>query len=146
MTAILPPLHPVRVQALFDLYAEVSGRSAGQGVGVLRDVIVADSDEEAMALWRDSGAFVGAAWFQPFGFARGMEHPETGDTADLFEHGLALVGSEDTVTRQLETLLERLPAEHLFCWTYNALVPHETLMRSIERFSTKVLPRVVAAG
>ena len=70
-----------------------------------------------------------------------MIDSDTGDRADLFEHGLALVGSEDTVCRQLERLLERLPVEHLYCWTYNGLIPHPLLMRSIERFHSKVLAR-----
>ena len=34
----------------------------GRREKVLRDLIIADSHEEAMALWGDSGAFVGAAW------------------------------------------------------------------------------------
>src|SRR5258705_774123 len=62
VTAILPPLHPRRERALFELYAEVSGRPLGEGVGVLRDVIVADSDDEAQALWRQSSTFVNKAW------------------------------------------------------------------------------------
>ena len=37
---------------------------------------------------------------------------------------------------------DRLPARWLFAWTYNALIPHAELMRSIERFAMKVLPRV----
>ncbi len=141
VTAILPPLHPRRERQLFELSAETSGRELGQGIGVLRDVIVADSDEEAMALWRNSGAFCGAAWFEPFGFSKGMVDPESGERADLFEHGLALVGSEDTVCRQMETLLERLPVETLFNWTYNGLIPHQALMHSIERFHDGVLAR-----
>ena len=60
--------------------------------------------------------------------------------------GLALVGSVDTVTRQLEGLLERLPARWLFAWIYNGLIPHEKLMRSIELFHSKVLPRVSSPG
>jgi len=48
----------------------------------------------------------------------------------------------DTVCRQLERVLERLPARWLFAWTYNGLIPHGKLMRSIERFATEVLPRV----
>ena len=51
------------------------------------------------------------------------------------------MGTVDTVCRQLETLVERLPVDWLFCWTYNALVPHEVLMRSIGRFYSEVLPR-----
>jgi alkanesulfonate monooxygenase SsuD/methylene tetrahydromethanopterin reductase-like flavin-dependent oxidoreductase (luciferase family) len=143
VTAILPPLHPTLESELFRIYAEESGRPLGDGVGILRDVIIADTDEEAIALWGDSGAFCGAAWFAPFGFAKGLADPVTGAAPDdLFADGLALVGTVDTVTRQLEALLARLPARWLFAWTYNGLVPHERLMHSIEAFATKVLPRV----
>ncbi len=68
VTAILPPMLPVYENKLYDVYAEVSGRPPGEGTGVLRDVIIADTDEEAMALWHDSGQFSGPAWFEPFGF------------------------------------------------------------------------------
>ena len=142
VTAIPPPLHPSLERHLFELYAEASGRAIGEGVGVLRDVIVADSDEEAQRLWSNSAAFVGAAWFEPFGFSRGLVDPATGERPDLFREGLALVGSADTVTRQLERLLDRLPAKWLFAWQYNSCIPHADLMRSIESFYSKVLPRV----
>jgi alkanesulfonate monooxygenase SsuD/methylene tetrahydromethanopterin reductase-like flavin-dependent oxidoreductase (luciferase family) len=146
VTAILPPLHPLLEERLVRLYAEVSGRPLGDGVGVLRDVVVADSDDEAMALWQDSGAYCGAAWFAPFGFSRGLAHPETGDAPDLFAESLVLVGSVDTVARQLERLRARLPVRWLFAWTYNGLVPHGRLLRSIESFATRVLPRVTEPG
>ncbi|HZR81090.1 MAG TPA: LLM class flavin-dependent oxidoreductase [Candidatus Binatia bacterium] len=142
VTAILPPLHPSLESDLVRIYAEESGRPLGDGIGVLRDVIVADSDDEAMALWSSSGAFSGAAWFAPFGFNRGMVDPVSGEMPDLLGESLALVGSADTVARQLERLVARLPIRWLFAWTYNGLVPHSTLMRSIERFWTEVLPRV----
>jgi alkanesulfonate monooxygenase SsuD/methylene tetrahydromethanopterin reductase-like flavin-dependent oxidoreductase (luciferase family) len=129
---------------LFEVYAEVSGQAFGAGVGVLRDVVVAETDAEAMALWADSGAYCGAAWFEPFGFAQGMVDPTSGARADLFADGLALVGSVDTVTRQLERLLARLPARWLFAWTYNGLIPHAKLLHSMERFATAVLPRVTS--
>ncbi len=64
--------------------------------------------------------------------------PNTGETPDLLGESLALVGTVDTVTRQLE----RSPARWLFAWTYNGLIPHAKLMRSIELFATKVLPRI----
>jgi len=144
ITAVLPPLHPILEDRLFRLYAEVSGRPLGDGIGVLRDVIVADTDEQAMQLWADSGLFVGAEWFAPFGFSAGLAHPETGEIPELREQGLALVGSVDSVCRQLERLLERLPARWLFAWTYNGLIAHPTLMRSIELFRTRVLPRFAA--
>ena len=146
VTAILPPLHPRLERRLFEIYAEESGRPPGEGVGVLRDLIVAPTDEEAYALWRSSGAFCGAAWFEPFGFARGMVDPETGEEADLFRDGLALVGSPSTVARQLEALRERLPVRWIFCWMYNGLVPHRALLDTIERFWIDVLPKAGGTG
>ncbi len=65
VTAILPPLHPKRERALFDLYATESGRRFGDGIGYLRDLIIADSDAEARSLWHHSSGFVGGSWFAP---------------------------------------------------------------------------------
>jgi alkanesulfonate monooxygenase SsuD/methylene tetrahydromethanopterin reductase-like flavin-dependent oxidoreductase (luciferase family) len=142
VTAILPPLHPKIEDQLFRLYADTSGRPLGDGIGVLRDVVIADTDDEALTLWHNSGVFCGAAWFEPFGFSQGLADPTSGGTADLMGDNLALVGTVDSVTRQLERLLRRLPAQWLFNWTYNGLIPHPKLMKSIEAFATKVLPRL----
>jgi alkanesulfonate monooxygenase SsuD/methylene tetrahydromethanopterin reductase-like flavin-dependent oxidoreductase (luciferase family) len=143
VVAILPPLHPDRERALFELYAKVSGKPIGEGVGVLRDVIVADTDEEADALWRNASTFVASAWFEPFGFYQGLADPKGGPPIeDFFGTSLALVGSPDTVVRQLEALQRRLPVEWIFAWEYISLIPNDTLKKSIELFATKVLPRV----
>ncbi|HKV54988.1 MAG TPA: LLM class flavin-dependent oxidoreductase [Candidatus Binataceae bacterium] len=142
VTAVLPPLFPAYERQLCDLYAEVSNKPPGEGMGVLRDVVIADSDAEAKDIWRRTGYFCGHEWFEPFGFSKGMEDPQTHEMPDLFENGLALVGSVDTVTRQLEHLLKRLPVRWLFAWMYNGLMPHDRLMKVMELFWTKVLPRV----
>lgn len=149
VTAILAPVRPEVQNRLYDVYREeaaAAGRALepGQGLGVLRDVLVADTDAEARALWRDSGAFVGAAWFEPFGFADLLDHPDTGrrmTVPEMADQGLLLVGSVDTVTRHMETMLAGTPVRWLFAWQYNGLVPHDKLMRSLELFATKVLPR-----
>ncbi len=145
-TAVLPPLFPDYEYRLCELYAEVSGKRLGEGMGVLRDVIIADSDAEAKDIWRRSGYFCGHEWFEPFGFSKGLEDPATHEPPDLFENGLALVGTVDTVTRQMERLLKRLPVRWLFAWMYNGLTPHDRLMKMIELFWTKVLPRVTDAS
>ena len=146
VTAILPAMHANHEDRLLDLYAQVAGRRRGVNVGILRDVIIADSDAEAISLWRDSGTFAGRAWFEPFGFRRGMVDPETGQVPatpeESIEKGYALVGTVDTVTRALERLRRRLSLEWIFCYTYNSLVPHAILMKSIDRFWTEVMPRV----
>jgi alkanesulfonate monooxygenase SsuD/methylene tetrahydromethanopterin reductase-like flavin-dependent oxidoreductase (luciferase family) len=148
---VLAPVNAVLENELFEVYAEeanASGRSVelGDDMGVLRDVVVADTDEEAFALWANSGAFVGGAWFSPFGFSDAI--PEPGESRDdvtpqlLFDRSLVLVGSVDTVTRQLARLLERLPLKYLLAWQYVSLIPNDELKRSLELFATKVLPRV----
>jgi len=140
--AVLPPLHPVLEAHLVDVYADESDRSPGDGVALLRDVVVAPTDDEAMALWADGPLFGFASWFSPFGFDRGLPHPDTGEMPDLLDDALALIGSPGTVARQLEHLLERSPVRWVFCWEWNGLVPHDALVRSIESFATDVLPRV----
>jgi alkanesulfonate monooxygenase SsuD/methylene tetrahydromethanopterin reductase-like flavin-dependent oxidoreductase (luciferase family) len=145
VTAILPPMHARYEDNLFNVYAEVSGRPRGRGMGLLRDVIIADSDAEAIALWKDSGIFSGRAWFEPFGFRKGVMDPETGAAPtpeESIAKGYALVGTVDTVARNLEQIKRRVPVDWIFCYTYNGLVPHAVLMKSIERFWTQVLPRV----
>jgi len=141
VTAILPPLHPRTEEHLVRLYAEVSGRSPGDGVGVLRDVVIAPTDAEALDLWAESGLFCGREWFEPFGFAQGLADPTTGETPSLLDTSLALVGTADSVTRQLERLRARLPVRWLFAWMYIGLIPHARLLHTIEQLATRVLPR-----
>ena len=149
MTAILPPMHFSMANRLYEVYREEAdsvGRELqpGEGLGLLRDVLVADTDEEALQLWQQGGAFCGAAWFAPFGFWRGFTEPggrEMLSVPEQLDRGLVLVGSPDTVSRQVETILKDTPMTWLFAWTYNGLIPNDKILRSLELFKTKVLPR-----
>jgi alkanesulfonate monooxygenase SsuD/methylene tetrahydromethanopterin reductase-like flavin-dependent oxidoreductase (luciferase family) len=148
VTAILPSMLPVYENHLYDVYQEVSGRPRGHGTGLLRDVIIADTDEEAVALWRNSGQFTGRAWFEPFGFRRGLQDPATGaylSPEDAIREGYVLAGTVDTVIRGLEANMKRQNVDWVFCYTYNSLIPHAVLMKSIEQFWTRVMPRFAAA-
>ncbi len=144
ITPILPPLHPLLEERLIALYAEASDRPPGEGIGVLRDVIIADSDEEAQKIWLEGPVFCGSTWFAPFGFDRGMLHPDTGEEfeGDRFDDGLAFVGTIDTVTRQLETLRKRVPVEWVFAWNYNGLVGDDRIRHSMEAWRNDIVPRV----
>ena len=67
---------------------------------MLRDVLVCDTDEEALELWSHGPAFCGAAWFAPFGFGSVLNDPERSETLTpqmMVERGMLLVGSVDTV-------------------------------------------------
>ena len=148
-TAILPVMRLDLQNHLYEVYREEAaahGRTLapGEGMAVLRDLIICDTDEEARALWRNSGAFCGAAWFQPFHFGDVLVDPRGGappSVDEMLENGMLLVGSPDTVTRQLERMVSDTPLQWLFAWIYNGLLPHETILRSLDLFWTKVLPR-----
>jgi alkanesulfonate monooxygenase SsuD/methylene tetrahydromethanopterin reductase-like flavin-dependent oxidoreductase (luciferase family) len=148
VTAILPPMYLGLQNRLYDVYREEAaehGRTLrrGEGLGVLRDVVVADTDAEALELWTRGAAFCGAAWFAPFHFGDVLVAPgsvERPTPLQMIEDGMLLVGSVDTVTRSLERLQRDTPVNWLFAWQYNALIPNAKILRSLELFATKVLP------
>ncbi|HZU77695.1 MAG TPA: LLM class flavin-dependent oxidoreductase, partial [Dehalococcoidia bacterium] len=154
VTAILPPMYLGLQNRLYEVYAEEAVRAGrtlapGEGLGVLRDVLVADTDEEALAMWRHGAAFCGAAWFAPFHFGDVLRMPDREEPLSVEERladGLLLVGSVDAVTRQLERMLSQTPVRWIFAWQYNGLVPHTALMRSLELFQTKVMPRFAGSS
>ena len=59
---------------------------------------------------------------------------------EVVAQGYAYVGTVDTVIRAMEAQQKRQPVDWVFCYTYNSLVPHPVLMKSIETFWTKVMP------
>ena len=145
ITAIVPPVHEKLENMLFDMYADESGKPRGSGVAVLRDLIICDTDAEAQDIWHRSSRWSAEKWFVDFGFRQGMKDPDTGEFPDVEEvlrNGYAFVGSEDTVCRQVETLANRLPVEWIFCWMFSGLISNAQNLASLERYMTKILPRV----
>lgn len=143
--AIVPPVHEKLENMLLDMYADESGKKRGEGVAFLRDLIICDTDREARDVWERSSRWSSEKWFVDFGFRQGMKDPDTGifpGIEEVLANGYALVGSEDTVCRQLETLANRLPLNWLFCWMFSGLVSNEHNLRSLDRYMTKILPRV----
>jgi len=148
---ILAPVNDGLEKFLFDVYheeANAAGRNLapGEGIGVLRDVVVADTDEEAWALWRNSGAFVGAAWFSPFGFGgaipRPGEDPRAVTPEVMHERGLLWVGSPETVRRQVRQTLERLPLTYVMAWQYNGLMPRAAIAKSLRLYMDEVVAKL----
>lgn len=147
VTAILPTMRTSLQNRLYEVYREEAANAGrvlkpGQGLGVLRDAIICDTDEEARRWWAHGAAFCGAAWFAPFHFGDVLQEPGAPPPSrdEMLTNGMLLVGSVDTVRRQLDALLSETPVEWVFAWIYNGLIPHEVNLRSIELFKTKVLP------
>ncbi len=147
VTAILPAMNVGLQNRLYDVYQDEAAAhrrtlTRGQGLGVLRDVIICDTDEEAVHWWRHGAAFCGAAWFAPFHFGDVLRGPDGAPPTpeQMLSDGTVLVGSVASVRRQMEQLLEQTPVEWIFAWMYSGLIPHAVNMKSIELFKTKVLP------
>ncbi|MBI5615086.1 MAG: LLM class flavin-dependent oxidoreductase [Gammaproteobacteria bacterium] len=118
----------------------------GEKIGLVREVIVADTDAEALEIARNGGSIIWCNFFGPFGFNAAVAAPGEGafDVPNNFEsmaeRGLVIFGSPDTVNRKLEALFKTLPAEYFWMFTYNGLIPQKQMMRHLELVSTKVLP------
>lgn len=126
----------------------LSGRNLGfgQSVGITREIIVADTDAEALALGRESGSFIWNNFFRPFGFQAALARPGEDPNSIpptfemMVERGLTIAGSPDTVNRKLEKLFKELPAEYFFNFNYNELLPQKAAMRSLELLTKQVYP------
>jgi len=121
--------------------------SFGQGMGILREVIVADTDAEAMALASNAGAWIWTTFFEPFGFNAALMRPGEDPATipntfeSMIDRGLTIAGSPDTVCRKLEALFKEFPAEYFWNYVYNEMLPHQASMRSHELLTEKVSRR-----
>jgi alkanesulfonate monooxygenase SsuD/methylene tetrahydromethanopterin reductase-like flavin-dependent oxidoreductase (luciferase family) len=132
VTAVLPPPRPEVEDRFLRVYAEASGRPLGHGIGIRRDVVIADTEEEERRLFLEGPGFYWDEWLRPFGFGRTMVDPATGRAPDMIDEGYALVGTVDSVTRALERLPRRVPLEVLVVAVWNGLIPHAANLRSLE--------------
>ena len=142
--------HPEVIKGHFDAgmkAAQKAGRDLkfGQGMAMSRELIVADTDEEAEAIAREAGAFIWNNFFVPFGFNAAIAGPGEGpfDMPATFEtladRGLVIYGSPDTINRKLEKLLKDLPVDYFWMFIYNHM-PHAQCMKSLELLTEKVWP------
>ena len=118
----------------------------GQGMGIIREVVVADTDAEALELARNSGCFIWTTFFEPFGFNAALMRPGEDPASipntfeSMIERGLTIAGSPDTVCRAFEKLFKEFPAEFFWNYVYNEMLPHAASMRSHELLTEKVWP------
>jgi alkanesulfonate monooxygenase SsuD/methylene tetrahydromethanopterin reductase-like flavin-dependent oxidoreductase (luciferase family) len=119
----------------------------GQGMGIIREVVVADTDAEALELARNSGSFIWTTFFEPFGFNAALMRPGEDPASipntfeSMVERGLTIAGSPDTVCRAFEKLFKQFPAEFFWNYVYNEMLPHAASMRSHELLTEKVWPK-----
>ncbi|MBI3247383.1 MAG: LLM class flavin-dependent oxidoreductase [Deltaproteobacteria bacterium] len=117
----------------------------GEGVGLIRYVLVADTDAEAQELAADY-VFEWLYWFDRWKFSGALaqegEDPASvpSSAQSLMDRSMLIAGSPSTVCRQLEKLLSFAPVEYLWLFMQNESLPQTKLMRSLELMTTQVWP------
>lgn len=141
----------------FETYREKmseAGRESDRSVHrVVRDVIVADTDEAARKLAVDGG--IGRAWkeyikptYERFGVLQGLLHDPAMDPADVDANYLAehvwIVGSAETVTQKLNAWMDELggPFGTLLIYSHDYIDDPEPWERSMELLVKEVAPAV----
>jgi alkanesulfonate monooxygenase SsuD/methylene tetrahydromethanopterin reductase-like flavin-dependent oxidoreductase (luciferase family) len=130
-----------------------SNRSAHR---VVRDVIVADTDEAARKLAVEGG--IGRAWkeyikptYERFGVLQGLLHDPSMDPADVDAEYLAehvwIVGSPDTVAQKMQAWFDDLggPFGTLLIYSHDYIDAPEAWEHSMDLLVNEVAPRLETA-
>lgn len=130
---------PSRFRPFVDLYhrAYTQTGKPPQPIGVHSPGHVAEADEEARdALWPHYKAL-----HDRIGRERGWPPTTRAHFDREADHGSLYVGSPDTVARKIAATVTALGLARFEMKYSSGPMPHENLMRSIELFGTKVIPR-----
>ena len=142
--------HPPSFRELCEAYRDEAAKAGrqlalGESVGAFRSVHLGDSYTEAYSL---GAACQGAGfieYFSGFGFFEAYRFPgETTPVPTTFERMVeskyALVGTVDTVKRELEALYKNSKVEW-FGWFFDqGLMPWDETKRQLEIFGKEILP------
>jgi alkanesulfonate monooxygenase SsuD/methylene tetrahydromethanopterin reductase-like flavin-dependent oxidoreductase (luciferase family) len=117
----------------------------GTAIGVNRHIVVAETDEKALAiaapaysrwhdslikLWRDHGVDGPA-------FARST----VADVQSAMGLGTDIVGSPETVRAELERQIEAIGVNYMICQFYFGDMAHDDAMHSLALFADEVMPK-----
>ena len=143
---------PELVNGAIDMYhnaAVAAGRDLerGRGLGHFREIVVADTDEEAYAIQRRGLGYIWTRWHDWFGFNEALRRPgEEGEIPNtpenVRERGYSICGSVDTVARHLEQMIEDLNTDLIVPWIAAGPAPIDGLLKSNELLIEKVLPKI----
>jgi alkanesulfonate monooxygenase SsuD/methylene tetrahydromethanopterin reductase-like flavin-dependent oxidoreductase (luciferase family) len=132
---------PERFRPYVDLYHQslAEYKQPAQPIAVHSPGYVADTDSEALAdLWPHHEAMM-----RRIGAERGWPPPSVAQfEREAGPHGALCAGSPETVAHKIARTAKALGLSR-FNMKYSAgTLPHEKLLRSIELFGTRVMPRV----
>ena len=150
-----PP--PLRIRQRMELYAEVRSKlegrpfSLGEDQGVMRSTYVASSMEDARRE-AEAGIMSSFIFNDPFRGRQVFTNPgeELNDDVrldwDFLEPRTLLVGSPDHVAEKIQELREVCSLDCLLVEFAHGGIPQRKILRNLENFATRVMPRFTGAG
>ena len=108
-----------------------------------REVVVAETDAKAQELaeqcllinYRDE--YGGGAWKHPL---IGAEDNAPVDQFDAISRNRFLVGSPETVIKQLQVFVDAFGVDHLICRLFFPGIPHDFIMNELRLLAKEVIP------
>jgi alkanesulfonate monooxygenase SsuD/methylene tetrahydromethanopterin reductase-like flavin-dependent oxidoreductase (luciferase family) len=118
--------------------------SKGGGVVLCRNVAVGRTHEEAMETARQGSAFW-THWLGEFGFfealrMKGQEGPVPKTHEQMLKSGFDIVGTPDTVRKEIQRLKDELNVEYMIFIMYGGIVEQRRMLDSIRLFGEHVIP------
>ena len=139
-------------RASIELYhqaAQEAGRDIdlGKGLGHFREIVVADTEEQAQAIMERGLGYIWTRWHDWFGFNEALRRPgESGAIANsastIRDRGYSICGTVDSVARQMEAMIENLHTDLIVPWIAAGPAPIDGLLKSNELLVEKVLPKL----
>lgn len=143
---------PEHANASVDLYHQAAGEAGrtvarGRGLGHFREIIVADTEEQAKTIQEQGLGYIWTRWHDWFGFNEALRKPgEQGaianEPATVRDRGYSICGTVDSVARQLEAMIESLNTDLIVPWIAAGPAPIDGLLKSNELLVEKVLPKI----
>lgn len=115
------------------------------GVALCRNLAVGRTHEEAMESARQGSAFW-THWLGEFGFyealrMKGQEGPVPKTFEQMLKSGFEIVGTPDTVEREIRRLKDELGVEYMIFIMYGGIVEQRRMLDTIRLFGEHVIPR-----
>jgi alkanesulfonate monooxygenase SsuD/methylene tetrahydromethanopterin reductase-like flavin-dependent oxidoreductase (luciferase family) len=124
----------------------LNGHVAAPKVGISRQVVVADTDDEALAATRTAHG----AWYHSITKLWHDHHDHNVDGLFAWEtstqHETILFGSPVRVREQMERLVEASGCNYVICAFAWGTLPHEHTLRSLRLFVEEVMPAFSASA
>jgi len=116
---------------------------ASKPAPLTREVVIAETDHRAREMaerhllinYRDE--YGGGKWEHPL---IGNQDATPADQFDAISHNRFLVGSPDTVIRQLKVFVGAFGTDHLICRLYFPGIPHDFVMNELKLLAREVMP------